>query len=425
MATTAKETRLATPVGAPAGLAPGQGDVANELVARARALRPRVREEAAATEKRGCYSPALHEAFRRAGFYRILQPRRFGGLELDLPTFFRVMVEISAGDPGTGWCLCLGSGHALQAASYFDADAQERIFGPEGHFVAPFGGSGAGPDCQATPVPGGYRVSGTWRYCSGAPYSTHFMGFARLNAPGAEGEPSTVIIVVPRAQYRVLDDWGDILGLRGSGSNSVVVDGALIPENFVADQRFVESTNGGTPGLALHGNPMYGGPMLGFSVGELACSQVGAAKAALEEYERIIRHSSPIFDRSVRKYEHHDWQRIFGLARSAVLSAEALLIHTGEQFMQFCREAAAGGAPFDLARAYQLLGMQHQVCRLAWDAGLDLYRAASSSNARDGELMQRLFRDLATFKSNGVHQPDFLAAELARAYFDLPRGRSV
>jgi len=66
-----------------------------------------------------------------------------------------------------------------------------------------------------------------------------------------------------------------------------------------------------------------------------------------------------------------------------------------------------------------MMGMHHQAIRLAWEAGLEFFRAASSSNAVDGQPMQRFFRDLATFKNNATHQADFFAPEIARVYFGL------
>jgi hypothetical protein len=104
---------------------------------------------------------------------------------------------------------------------------------------------------------------------------------------------------------------------------------------------------------------------------------------------------------------------------SMTLAAEAVLIRTGELYMEYSR-AETAGEPFTPFKAWQIMGLQHQSIRLAWEAGVDLFRAASSSNAVDGQLMQRLFRDLATFKNNAFHQADFVAPEIARAYFGLP-----
>jgi 3-hydroxy-9,10-secoandrosta-1,3,5(10)-triene-9,17-dione monooxygenase len=391
-----------------------------EIVDRARALRPKVRAEAAEAEKRGYYSEAPHGEFARAGFYRLLQPRKFGGYEFDVPTFFKVMIEISTGDPGIGWCLCLGSGHALQVGSYFEESVQAKVFGPDGHFISPLSGTGTGPDCKAIPENGGYRVSGKWRYCSGVPYATFFMGSARLPEKPDGSKGDNILVVVPRQHFRMLDDWGAILGLRASGSNSVVIDDAWIPADFTTELGYSGDLAEGTPGTRAHGNSMYGGVFLGFAAGELVCSQVGAVKAALDEYEKIIRTTRPRRAQDMLKYQHHDWQRIFGLAKATVQAAEIVLVRSGELYMDFCKSNAAGGRPFGIAEALELQSLQHRAAQLCWEAGVDLFRASSSTSALDGQPMQRFFRDLATFKNNATHQADFVAAKTAQAYFGLP-----
>src|SRR3954469_1685257 len=125
----------------------------SEIIARAEAMRPTLLELQAETEERTFYSEDTHRAFTQAGFYRILQPRRFGGYEFDMPTYFRVVIEIARGCPSTGWCLCLGGAHVLQVASMYGEQAQRELFAPDGHFVcASFGF----PVAVAEPKDGGY-----------------------------------------------------------------------------------------------------------------------------------------------------------------------------------------------------------------------------------------------------------------------------
>jgi 3-hydroxy-9,10-secoandrosta-1,3,5(10)-triene-9,17-dione monooxygenase len=83
--------------------APEPGLTPDQIIARAAALKPMIRDAQDESERLGRYTDALHHEFLNAGFYRMLQPRRFGGYEFDLPTFWKTMVHISEGDPGTGW----------------------------------------------------------------------------------------------------------------------------------------------------------------------------------------------------------------------------------------------------------------------------------------------------------------------------------
>lgn len=199
--------------------APEPGVTGLELIRRAAAFRDQLRGEQDASEARGYHSAALQAQFVAAGFYRALQPRRFGGYELDYPAFYRAMLEIARGDPAVGWCLTLGATHGALVAAHWPEAAQVDFFGADGHFIAPHRAQGPAGTCR--PVVGGYIVDGTWNYASGIPYATHFIG--NVLCARKDGAPEPVVFVVPRAAFSVLDDWGGdaTLGMRASGSNSV------------------------------------------------------------------------------------------------------------------------------------------------------------------------------------------------------------
>jgi 3-hydroxy-9,10-secoandrosta-1,3,5(10)-triene-9,17-dione monooxygenase len=390
---------------------------ADELVARADALRPRLLEEQAATEERTRYSEDLHEHFRECGFYRLLVPRRYGGLEVDVPTFYRLMTSIARGCPSTGWMLTLGSGHALQIGSYWPEEAQAEIFG-DGHFVSP--ASFAFQDALAKPEPGGYRVHGTWHFCSGAPYATHHVGVA----PTGDAD-RLVVVVVPREDFRVLDNWGDLVGLKGSGSHSISVDDARVPERWVIPlEDFLAVGVASTPGYELHGNPLYGGAFLAFAMGELNSVQVGNAQAAVDEFEKLITARKTMgigVDAPGRLRSHDvDYQRCLGLALAYTDAADTILQGCGRLYHDYAREAMEGGHPFDDERAFRLYGQLMTAHKLCWETGDTVFRASSTAGARDTARMLRYWRDLCAFRTNGLHQLDFKAPAIAQARLGLP-----
>ena len=388
-------------------------DLAAELVARADALRPRLLEEQAATEQRTKYSQELHELFTEAGFYRLLQPRRYGGLELDVPTFYRVMMSISRGCPSTGWMLTLGSGHALQIASCWPEEAQAEIFG-DGHFVSP--ASFAFQDALARPVAGGYRLHGTWHFCSGAPYSTHHVGLA----PTGEGD-RTVVVAIPRRDFRVLDNWGDLIGLKGSGSHSIVVEDAFVPESHaISMEDFLAMDVESTRGHRLHGNSLYGGAFIAFAMGELNSVQVGNAQAAVDEFERIIGGRTTLPGSTRLRSEDVDYQRCLGLGLAYTDAAYSIVERCGELYHEYGRAAMEGGELFSEERSYRLYGQLMTAHKLCWEAGDTVFRAASTAGSRDGTRMQRYWRDLSAFRTNGIHQLDFKAPAIAQARLGLP-----
>jgi 3-hydroxy-9,10-secoandrosta-1,3,5(10)-triene-9,17-dione monooxygenase len=389
-----------------------------EVIARARDMKALLRESQDESEKRGYCSEAIHQGFVDAGFYRLLQPRRFGGYEFDLPTFWKVMEAISEGDPGTGWYLTLASHHALVVGSRYSERAQRELFGRDGHFVAPHR---ALPVGQARPVEGGYMVSGTWDYCSGVPYSTHFLGTAVVPGPEVDGRPLMVAVAIPREQYTILDDWGDgaTLGMNSSGSNSVRVEDVFVPEHMAPVFDWTRKP-GATPGTDLHRNPMYLGMIYGVYHAGLVLTLVGAARGALDEYEHVITTKNVALGPPMPRYMHHDFQRTFGLAQALTDSAEALLYHAGEMYMDYCQRWADTGVIFGREEDARLFGMLQTAGRLASEAVELLFASSGSSAAKKGSRTQRYLRDVAMYRGHIAAQHLNIAAEIARIHFGLP-----
>jgi len=394
----------------------------DEMVARARALQPRLRAEQDETERRGVHSREIHEEFRKAGFYRCLQPRRFGGYEFDLKTYYRIAVELARGDPSAAWCLTVGGGHSLMLGSYFDEQAQIEGFGPDGEFSAP---SVAAPSGTATPVEGGWEIKGKWGYASGAPYATHFMPCLLMPSEKPE-HVRPGIALIPRSQWKMLDDWGAILGMRGSGSNSIVVERAIVPPNYVVPLDMLDiDVSRGTPGSRSHGNPMYAGRCMTFFHGELVSVMVGLGYAAIDEYEEIIRTKDTLFLPTMRRYLHHEYQRALGLAMGMVNAAKRLALNAGDVYMEYCRRGFEGGEPFSLEEDLELFASLEQGGRLVWEAVEMLFRTSSSSGAKDGQRMQRYYRDVSIYRGHLSAQYNVVAERLAAVHLGLATGSST
>ena len=406
----------------PTALAAPEPDLTpQELIARAAALKPLLREQQAENDERGFYSQELHEAFLNAGLYRTLQPRLFGGYEFDIPTFYRAMLEISHGHPSAGWCLTLCASHPFLIASHWSEQAQRELFGADGHFAAPHR---VPPQGVLTPVDGGYRLTGQWDFCSGIPYSTHLICGARLEIPG--GPPEIFCVAVPRASLRILDDWGGdrTLGMRASGSNSVEIKDAFIPRHYAVPMQGLftraEDMLNGTPGTRLHGNPMYLGRVAGPYHMSLITPVIGAAKAALDEYQEIIRTKKTTFPPIVPRAEHEDFQRAFGQATILADAAENLMIRGGEVYMDMCQRWAADGTLISAEQNLRLWAMLQQAGRMACDAVELLFKTAGTSVTRKGSRMERYLRDTQMYRVHPSANFENFWAPVGRARLGLP-----
>ncbi|OZM81345.1 acyl-CoA dehydrogenase family protein [Pseudonocardia sp. MH-G8] len=385
-------------------------------------LRPTLVAAQAETEERTYYSQEMHDAFVAAGLYRVVQPRRYGGLEFDFPTFTRLQIEMARGCVSTAWCWALASSHAVQIASYFPEAAQEKIFG-DGDFRC---ASVAAPDAKAQRVEDGWRLDGTVRYCSGIPYSTHFMGQAFLaGLPPQDAAQHMLLYVAPRSEWAMVEgSWGDSLGLRGSGSHSIVLDDGRIPAEFaVEDTSMVNvDVSGGTPGLALHGNPMYVGRALSPFTISLAALTLGAGYHALDEFEHQMRTRKTTVPPMVPRLGDPDYQRWYGAALGKLATAEAAVLHCAEEHMQLCERTASGGEPYSEEDEQRIGIIAREAIVAVWETvDEQLFRNIGSSALRAGERFERVWRDLtmiASHRNTGFRELMF--RKLAQLHLGLP-----
>jgi 3-hydroxy-9,10-secoandrosta-1,3,5(10)-triene-9,17-dione monooxygenase len=377
-----------------AATAPEPDLTADELIARAVAMRPELIERQADAEARTYYSEEMHQRFLDAGFYRTYIPRRFGGYEFDVKTMTRLQLELARGDMSTAWCAGLASNHALQVASWFGEQAQAEAFG-DGDFRA---ASVAAPTVTATPVDGGWEINGTIGYCSGIPYSNWYMGQAIMPGQQPSGEPRVMLFLAPESEWEMLNDWGEQLGLKGSGSQSIRFDGGRIPSHLVLEDTSmidVDPSNG-TPGLELHGNPLYCGRALCVFTMSVAGLVIGGAYNALDEYERWMRTKMTPLPPITKRTEDPDFQRWYGLALAQIGTAEAAVMNCADRHMEYCRLQAAGERTYRWEDDLYLSTIAREAIIQAWQAvETNLYRTIGSSAAKSGERFERVYRDLA------------------------------
>ena len=394
-----------------------------EMVARAFALRPVLREQQAENEARGTYGEDLHRAFREAGFYRITQPRAFGGYERPIGDFYRVMMEVARGDPGVGWCLTLGASHGFIVASHWPESAQRELFGPAGELIAPHRAQPMGTVVREGDQ---FRVNGRWNYCSGIPHATHFIGTAFLRE--GDAAPQTVMVAVPRGGYAILPDWGgdEILGMRASGSNSVEVTDTLVPAHFVVPVANLfarpDDMEHGTPGTRLHGNPMYLGRLMGPYHASLVSVVVGAAWAAIDEYERASSTMKTYVDPDTLRADHFDFQRPFGEALAKADAAEAVLLGAAQRYMDLCARWAKDGTPISIEDNLRLWTMLQQGGRLAAEVVETLFHNVGAFATKKGNRLQRYFRDVQMYRTHMSAQHQAFATYVARAHLGRPTG---
>jgi 3-hydroxy-9,10-secoandrosta-1,3,5(10)-triene-9,17-dione monooxygenase len=390
------------------------------LIAEATEIAKQLRSEQDESDARGYYSDAVHRRLLAGGFYRILQPRLFAGFGTDCETYIRVIMELSRGHPGSGWCYTLASSHALVLGSHFSEEVQRELFGPDGDFRAAYAAGPAGmPTFERTE--GGYVVSGLWPFASGIPVSNHFLGGAVIPDP-ATRKLTGITFVVPKESVTVLPDWGGemAMGMQASGSNTVrltkvfVPDGRIIPSPIA--RLSTDSLPEGTPGTRLHRDGLFLGLIFSWFSCEFGAILTGTARAACEEYERQLRTKPGFADPTRPRMHDPELQRVFGEALCRADAAEGLTLAATQLYIQQCDRWMKTQAPITPEDTTKVWGTAREACRNACEAVEMLFHNVGASVARRGEKLQSYFRDVQMYR---VHIQSQAIMPIIRAHVQL------
>jgi 3-hydroxy-9,10-secoandrosta-1,3,5(10)-triene-9,17-dione monooxygenase len=184
------------------------------------------------------------DALQDAGFFLALQPARYGGYELNPQDFFRMQCAIAEGCMSTAWASGIIAVHAFQIA-LMDARAQEDVWGEDIHTRV---SSSYAPLGKVEPVEGGFRLSGRWGWSSGCDHCSWVLLGAIVPGEGFR------TFLLPNSDYEILDTWQS-MGLQGTGSNDIVVEGAFVPDYRTHKQS--DGFSGTNPGIEVNGAPLY------------------------------------------------------------------------------------------------------------------------------------------------------------------------
>jgi 3-hydroxy-9,10-secoandrosta-1,3,5(10)-triene-9,17-dione monooxygenase len=238
-------------------------------------LLPELRGRADEVEQRGMVPDDIIRSLTAIGVFRALQPKQWGGLELDFAPYYEGMIRLASACSSTGWVASVVGIHPWHAALFAPA-AQRELWAdnPDARMS-----TSLAPTGQVERVSGGFRLSGKWPFSSGVDHCE--WAVLAGNAPGESGAVYHTFLV-PRRDYTIDQESWKVNGLAGTGSKTVSVPGAFVPEHRA--HSIVDNYNGTDPGLAINDRPYYRLPwrlVFGYCI---AAPAAGAAVGALEAF---------------------------------------------------------------------------------------------------------------------------------------------
>src|SRR5215467_12056 len=289
-----------------------------EYLNRARALIPAIRERAPYMEQLRRLPDETFKEFQEAGLFRALQPRHYGGYELEPGVFFQAGVEIGTVCGSSAWCLTVVGVHNWQLG-LFPLQAQEDVWHEDSSLQI---SSSLAPTGTGERVDGGFLLHGRWSFSSGC----DFCQWAVLGGtvpPTQEDEPPDVrSFLVPRSDYVIDDNW-HVMGLCGTGSKDIVVENAFVPE--YRTHSYLDAFNLNHPGTAVNDAPLYRLPFGVVFANGITAPAIGAAQGALDAFreqslKRInVRDQSRVTEDPFMQFRLAEAAAAIGAARDQVL----------------------------------------------------------------------------------------------------------
>jgi 3-hydroxy-9,10-secoandrosta-1,3,5(10)-triene-9,17-dione monooxygenase len=368
-----------------------------EMVQRARALLPSLRERAAATEALGQLPPETVKDFRDGGFFRVLQPKRFGGMELDYGrTQLELCTTLGQACGSAAWVQMVIACHAWCLAM-FPEQAQQAVWqkDPETLIASAFGFTTG----KGRPVEGGYWLEGEWVFSSGSNLCEWIILGTLVEQQG--GPPNMIWSLLPHKDWEILDTW-HAAGLKGSASDNIRVNGAFVPAEFTLDNPFGRTEP--TPGSAVNRNPMYALPLSGFFFFNVTTEALGIARGAINAFAEQLagRGDRPnLYGRHVR------------LAESAaeVDAAEALIRSDVDHIDRILHDGVPLEPAFQ-ARLGRDLSFMVKLCAQAVDR---LTGAVGAHGMGDDNPVHRASRDIHAIANHAVNNWEQQALNYSRA----------
>lgn len=370
--------------------------MAHEVAHRVEEISARLAATAEESERLGKLADESVKLVREAGVMRLLQPTDFGGYAAHPADFAEAVMAVSRICGSTGWVCGVGGVHPWEMA-LMDRRLQEEVWGedPDTWIASPYMPSGV-----ATPVDGGYILRGRWQFSSGTDHCDWiFLGAMLGDVDGKPAEPARSLhVVLPRSDYTIVDDSWDVIGLCGTGSKDIVVDGAFVPTYRTVDADEVAE---GESAAERAGRPetVYRLPFWAMFPLGITASVIGIAEGALQCHIDAQRDRVMAVGTVVRE-DPVTLAAISEAAAEIAASRTHLLDGINKLY-----DKADGGRPISFED--RSVVRRNQV-RSAWRAvsAVDEIFARSGGNAvRRANVLQRFWRDAHVGLQHAIHVP--------------------
>jgi len=356
------------------------------ILDQAKEMRPYLSAHAQMTEKNRRVSEETTQRFKDQGFFKLLQPARYGGYEYGFTGFMDLIAEVGRGCTSTAWGCALGLIHQW-LLSTLPKEAQDDVWleNPQAILCGSYA-----PAARAQRVQGGYLIKGKWSYASNVDNSQWALLGVHFPLLHHDDKPSAGFLLVPKAHWQIEDDWF-VMGQAGTGSKSIVItEDVFVPEHRKIT--FAELSSGQPPGLKDNPHPIYSIPFLSAVPVCLVAPILGTLQGAIDTFvelceSRVTRGAVAGGGNSLRDF--FPVQSRLAEA-TAALDAATLLINRDTTEVE---QMAMSGVPITISQRIRNRRDHAYATRLAQQGVDGLFAAVGGAGLTLDQPLQRMWRD--------------------------------
>ncbi|WP_029527751.1 acyl-CoA dehydrogenase family protein [Polaromonas glacialis] len=378
-----------------------------ELIARARAMAPRLAERARAAEDAGLVPRQTIDEMQEAGFFKVLQPKRWGGYEMDPRVFYEVQMALAEGCMATAWIYGVVGVHNWQIP-LFPEQAQIDVWGKDPSTLT---ASTYMPTGKAEPVEGGYRFSGRWSWSSGSQHCEWILLGGLLPKKDGSGALEHCTFLLPKADFEIVNNF-DVLGLRATGSHDIQVTDAFVPTHRT--HRTNDHSDEGCLGRAVNPGWLYRIPFTQVFQRAVSTACIGATDGAVNNFRN--RAASFVGKHGAKTAEDVNAQ----LAVSeAMMTTDQLKLVLHRNFQRIV-DCAKSGEKMPVEERLMQRAQSAQVPKLCAEVVNEIMRACAAGGVFKTNPIERTFRDLHVARGHIANNTDTYARSHGAVMLGLP-----
>lgn len=363
------------------------------LIEAAQKLVPILAERARNTDEAGIVPPESVREIAEAGLFRVLQPKRWGGFELDPRVFYIIQMTLAQGCMSTAWIFGVIGVHNWQIG-LFSEQAQIDVLGEDSSTLI---ASTYMPVGKVERVEGGYNFSGRWGFSSGVDHCKWIFLGGLVPKDDGSNAMEHVTFLLPKSDFEIVKNW-DVHGLRGTGSHDIVVKGTFVPEHRT--HRTNDYSDAACKGRAINTSWLYKIPFIQIFQRAVSTACIGALDGAVNDFK--ARCAAHVGKHGGKTAEDVNAQLAVTEAIMTIDQLKLVLFRNFEEIVKYTK----AGEMMPVEERLLQRAQSASVAKQCADRANDILRACAGSGLYRSNPIERVFRDINQSRGHIANNSD-------------------